>query len=77
MRTNGVTMINPLFNTVALSEVGIVRVNEVRTAFSLVLETLEDILPGNSREISIIRTKLEEASFYAVKAVRNYKENQA
>jgi hypothetical protein len=70
-------MINPLFNTVALSEVGIVRVNEVRTAFSLVLETLEDILPGNSREISIIRTKLEEASFYAVKAVRNYKENQA
>ena len=61
----------------ALSAAGIEAVNVIRDQFTYLLENLEIILPGNSREISIIRTKLEEASFYAVKAVRNYKENQA
>jgi hypothetical protein len=70
-------MINPLFSTVKLSEAGIANTNTIRGGFSNLLELLEDVLPGSSREISIIRTKLEEASFYAVKAVRNYKENQA
>ena len=70
-------MINPLFSTVVLSAAGIEKVNVIRDLFTYLLENLEATLPGNSREISIIRTKLEEASFYAVKAVRNYKENQA
>ena len=70
-------MINALFSTVALSAAGIEAVNVIRDQFTYLLENLDIILPGNSREISIIRTKLEEASFYAVKAVRNYKENQA
>jgi len=71
-----VTMINPLFSSVKLSPAGIDAVNVIRDQFTYLLENLEITLPGNSREISIIRTKLEEASFYAVKAVRNYKENQ-
>ena len=70
-------MINPLFSTVKLSEAGINKVSTIRESFTDLLDYLEQVLPGNSREISIIRTKLEEASFYAVKAVRNYKENQA
>jgi hypothetical protein len=70
-------MINALFSTVPLSTEGVNKVLSIRVGFSQLLETLDYILPGNSREISIIRTKLEEASFYAVKAVRNYKENQA
>ena len=49
----------------------------IRSSFTLLLNQLENELPGNSREISIIRTKLEEASFYAVKAVRNYEGNRA
>ena len=65
-------MINPLFSSVKLNEEGLRKVNTIRGAFTQLLLELEYELPGNSREISIIRTKLEEASFYAVKAVRNY-----
>lgn len=70
-------MINPLFSTVKLSVEGVTKVGYLREDFSRLLEDIESVLPGNSREISIMRTKLEEASFYAVKALRNYKENQA
>jgi hypothetical protein len=73
----GAAMINPLFSTVKLSVEGVTKVGYLREDFSRLLEDIESVLPGNSREISIMRTKLEEASFYAVKALRNYKENQA
>jgi hypothetical protein len=65
-------MINPLFSAVKLNELGLMKVNNIRVAFTQLLDALECILPGNSREMSIIKTKLEESSFYAVKAVRNY-----
>ena len=70
-------MINPLFSSVKLNEEGVVKVGIIRSGFTRLLYELEGVLPGNSREISIIRTKLEEASFYAVKAVRNYEGNRA
>ena len=70
-------MINPLFSSVQLNTEGLMKVNNIRVAFTQLLDELESILPGNSREISIIKTKLEEASFYAVKAVRNYEGNRA
>ena len=70
-------MINPLFSSVQLSKEGLEHVDAIRLAFTNLMETLEMELPGNSREISIIKTKLEEASFYAVKAVRNYEGNRA
>ena len=69
--------IDPLFSSVKLSEDGMVLVNGIRLSFTQLLRQLEEILPGNSREISIVKTKLEEASMYAVKAVRNYKGNIA
>ena len=69
-------MINPLFSSVKLNEERLRKVNNIRGAFTQLLLELEYELPGNSREISIIRTKLEEASFYAVKAVRNYEGNR-
>lgn len=50
---------------------------EIAVAFSDLLFALEDILPGNNREFAIAKTKLEEASFFAKKALRNYKENVA
>lgn len=70
-------MINPLFSAVKLNEEGLMKVNNIRVAFTQLLDELESILPGNSREMSIIKTKLEESSFYAVKAVRNYEGNRA
>jgi hypothetical protein len=66
---------NPLFSSVKLNENGLDAVKSIRIAFTKLMDILEDVLPGNSREISIIKTKLEEASFYAVKAVRNYRGN--
>ena len=53
-------MINALFSTVPLSTEGANKVLSIRVGFSQLLETLDYILPGNSREISIIRTKLKE-----------------
>lgn len=70
-------MINPLFSSTKLSERGLEHVENIRVAFTKLLETLEEEIPGNSREISIIKTKLEEAGMYAVKAVRNYEGNRA
>ena len=68
---------NTLFSTVTLSKEGIANSETIRGAFSNLATLLEDVLPGNSRELSIVRTKLEEASFYAVKALRNYEGNRA
>jgi hypothetical protein len=68
--------INPLFSSVKLNEEGLTKVEIIRKAFTDLLTAVEYELPGNSREISIVKTKLEEASFYAVKAVRNYIVNQ-
>jgi hypothetical protein len=70
-------MIDPLFSTVSLSMIGVDKVLVIRHAFTALLEELEATLPGGSREMSIIKTMLEQASFHAIKAVRNYKENLA
>ena len=70
-------MINPLFASTLYSEVGKNKIFALREGFTFFLERVEELLPGNSRELSIIRTKLEEASFYAIKALRNYEENRA
>lgn len=70
-------IIDPLFSSIGLSNTGLDKASGISEAFTRLLLTLGDTLPGNSREISIIKTKLEEASFYAKKALRNYKENLA
>ena len=70
-------MINSLFASTLYSEVGQNKALALRQDFTFFLERVEELLPGNSRELSIIRTKLEEASFYAIKALRNYEENRA
>ncbi len=68
--------INPLFSTTKLNEDGVAKATYIRESFNALLSALEDTLPGNSRELSIVRTKLEEASFYAIKALRNYEGNK-
>jgi hypothetical protein len=70
-------MIDPLFSTVSLSMIGVDKTTQLRQSFSQFLEIIEEIIPGGSREMSIIKTMLEQASFHAIKAVRNYKENLA
>ena len=49
--------ISPLFSTTKLNDDGIVKAAYIRDSFNALLSALEDTLPGNSRELSIVRTK--------------------
>ena len=69
-------IIDPLFSFTAMSEEGKAKNQLIAEVFSTLLYELEDILPGNSREFSIAKTKLEEASFFAKKALHNYEQNR-
>jgi hypothetical protein len=70
-------IIDPLFSFTVMSEEGRAKSQQIAEAFSKLLYDLEDILPGNSREFAIAKTKLEEASFFAKKALRNYEQYKA
>ena len=70
-------MIAPLFYFTVMTETGKNKSQLIAEAFSNLLYELEDLMPGNNREFAIAKTKLEEASFFAKKALRNYKENVA
>jgi hypothetical protein len=70
-------MMNSEFSTQQLNEKGIERVKAVKEKFNELLEYLKndtELLPG--RGLSVVRTKLEEACFFAVKEVANQNENQ-
>lgn len=70
-------MIDPLFSSVALSNRGLNKAANIATAFTILLHQLEEIIPSTSREMSIVRTKLEEASFFAKKSLRDDVGNRA
>lgn len=59
------------FVSATLNAQGIEKVTKVREAFSALLDVVEESTRegGDHRSLAIVRTKLEEASFYAVKAV--------
>lgn len=71
-----VKMIDPLFQFHLLNEEGKRKAQAVAHAFSDLLANLTPLMPVSAREVSIVRTKLEEACFYAKKAVANVAENQ-
>lgn len=49
---------------------------DIAIAFDVCLQTLVNLCPPG-REMSIVRTKLEEACFFAKKAMASQPENQA
>jgi hypothetical protein len=71
---------NKEFEVHILNEVGIAKARAIATAFDDLLENLKNIcgfpLVVNGREMSIVRTKLEEASFFAKKTMAEVPENQ-
>lgn len=64
------------FSSHILSVPGGQKVRDVREAFDALLTRLDDVIPKPSREMSLARTKLEEACFFAVKAVASNIANQ-
>lgn len=68
-------MIDPLFSYHQLNETGVQNANRVSQVFDTLLQELRTLCP-EGREFSIVKTKLEEASFFAKKSVANVAANQ-
>jgi hypothetical protein len=69
-------MHNPLFQVHRLNEDGMKRADEIAGAFNDCLARLMDLC-AEGREFSIVKTKLEEACFFAKKSMANVPANQA
>lgn len=67
--------IDPLFRVHRLNENGIKKAEELAAAFNDCLFRLRSICP-EGREFAIVKTKLEEAAFFAKKSMANVTENQ-
>lgn len=68
-------MIDPLFQFHKLNEHGIEQAQDIAIQFSCLLNQLTSICPPG-REFSIVKTKLEEAAFFAKKSIANLPDNQ-
>jgi hypothetical protein len=69
-------MHDPLFQVHRLNEDGMKKADEIAGAFNNCLLALKTMCP-DGREFSIVKTKLEEASFFAKKSMANVADNQA
>jgi len=67
--------LNPEFETYPVNEIGLAKIKLFREAFDTLLTLIVSNLPPG-RELSLVRTKLEEASFYAVKSLSKQLPNQ-
>jgi hypothetical protein len=65
---------NKEFQVHRLNERGLERAANIAGAFDYLLDTLKGLLP-EGRELSIVKTKLEEGCFFAKKAIANDPEN--
>lgn len=68
-------MVDPLFQFHRLNADGIKKAEEIAFQFDDLLRELKSMCP-EGREFAIVKTKLEEASFFAKKAMANDSANQ-
>lgn len=66
----------PEFAVHMLNEVGKIKANTIAVRFETLLNELEALIGPGGREMSIVRTKLEEAAFFAKKAMAVQAVNQ-
>lgn len=66
----------PEFRVHRLNEQGMARATELAEQFSKLLSYIEGVSEAG-RELSIVKTKLEEACFFAKKAIASRTTNQA
>ena len=66
---------NPQFQVHLLNDEGIAKANELATAFDDLLEGVKSITP-EGRELALVKTHLEIASFYAKKGMASDPKNQ-
>lgn len=68
-------MMDPIFQVHRLNPGGLVKAEFIANAFDDLLKSLQMHIPGG-REFAIVKTKLEEACFFAKKAIANDPGNQ-
>lgn len=61
---------HPLFRSHKVNEAGVRMIEHVRADFSALVASLEEAV-GGGRELAIVRTKLEEACMFSIKAISN------
>ena len=67
---------DPLFQVHRLNPEGLKKAEFIATAFDNLLTDLRARCPEPTREFSIVKSKLEEACFFAKKAIANDPANQ-
>lgn len=68
--------IDPLFQVHRLNAEGIEKAKLMAQLFSTLLRQLDAMTPPSSRDMAIVRTKLQEACFFAKRAMACLGENQ-
>jgi hypothetical protein len=63
------------FEVHILNPTGITKAKEIASTFDALLTVLDQLCPAG-REYAIVKTKLEEASFFAKKSMATQPENQ-
>lgn len=70
---------SPLFQVHRLNDIGLQKAENIAVDFNTLLTNLEDTVgpeATKTREFSVVKTKLEEACFFAKKSLANQTENQ-
>jgi hypothetical protein len=64
-----------LFQVHILNAGGLKKAEQIAGSFNFLLDILETVCPAG-RELALVRTKLEEAAFFAKKSMANDPQNQ-
>lgn len=64
-----------LFKVHVLNDEGMKKAQKLQILFNRFLEDVQEVVP-ESRELSVVKTKLQEASFFAKRGMAMQKENQ-
>ena len=64
------------FQVHRLNEQGLAKADSLASVFSEALDKIEGLAGSDGREMVIVRTKMEEASYYSKRAMAQRPENQ-
>ena len=67
--------VRPEFDVHLLNDMGVRKATRIAVIFSRSLEELETVCGADGREMAIVRTKLQEACFFAKRAMAANPEN--
>lgn len=69
--------IRPEFQVHRLNDAGMAKAIKIAEDFSALLIAAEETCGSGGREMALVRTHLEQAAFYAKRAMASKEENQA